>query len=152
MGVFEGPKSIGYTGSPRDTKDPKGTKGTWAPGHTEDTGGPWLAGGTGVNEGAGGTEDTWSTGGTKTGYQFYTIPILLTLVQLLFFLETSSSDCFNIIIAQKMNFSIKDFFSKCEQIRMKLRILSHLMKKSLKENFIFCALNKRSFEYVIMNK
>ena len=42
-------------------------------------------------------------------------------------------------IAQKMKFSIKDFFSKCDQIRKKLRIWSHLLKKSLMENFIFCA-------------
>ena len=41
--------------------------------------------------------------------------------------------------AQKMKFSIKDFFSKWEQIRRKLRIWSHLLKKSLMENFIFCA-------------
>ena len=40
--------------------------------------------------------------------------------------------------AQKMKFSIKDFFSKCDQIRRKLRISSHLLKKSLMENFIFC--------------
>ena len=39
--------------------------------------------------------------------------------------------------AQKMKFSIKDFFSKCEQIRRKLRICSHLLKKSLVGNFIF---------------
>ena len=38
-----------------------------------------------------------------------------------------------------MKFSIKDFFSKCDQIRKKLRIWSHLLKKSLMENFIFCA-------------
>ena len=36
--------------------------------------------------------------------------------------------------AQKMKFSIKDFFSKCDQIRRKL-----LLKKSLLEVFIFCA-------------
>ena len=36
-------------------------------------------------------------------------------------------------------FSFKDFFSNCEQILRKLRIWSHLLKKSLKENFIFCA-------------
>ena len=42
--------------------------------------------------------------------------------------------------AQKMKFFIKDFFSKFDQIRRKLRILSHLLKKSLMENFIFCAL------------
>ena len=41
--------------------------------------------------------------------------------------------------AQKIKFSIKDFFSKCDQIRRKLRLWSHLLKKSLKENFIFCA-------------
>ena len=40
--------------------------------------------------------------------------------------------------AQKMKFSIKDFFSKCDQIRWKLRIWSHLLKKALIENFIFC--------------
>ena len=39
--------------------------------------------------------------------------------------------------AQKMKFSIKDFFSKCYPIRRFLRIWSHLMKKSLMENFIF---------------
>ena len=37
------------------------------------------------------------------------------------------------------NFSIQDFFSKCDQIRKKLRICSHLLKKALIENFIFCA-------------
>ena len=41
--------------------------------------------------------------------------------------------------AKKMKFSIKDFFSKCEQIRRKLQIRSHLLKKSFMENFIFCA-------------
>ena len=37
-----------------------------------------------------------------------------------------------------MKFSITDFF-KCDQIRRKLRIWSHLLKKSVMENFIFCA-------------
>ena len=41
--------------------------------------------------------------------------------------------------AQKMTFCIKDFFSKCDQIGRKLRIWSHLLKKSLMENFLFCA-------------
>ena len=41
--------------------------------------------------------------------------------------------------AQKMKFSIKDFFSKCDQIRRKLHIWSHLLKKSLMQNFFFCA-------------
>ena len=39
---------------------------------------------------------------------------------------------------QKMKFSIKVFFSKCDQIRRTLRIWSHLLEKSLMENFIFC--------------
>ena len=39
--------------------------------------------------------------------------------------------------AQKMKFSIKDFFSKCDQIRSFLRIWSHLLKKFLMENFFF---------------
>ena len=41
-----------------------------------------------------------------------------------------------------MNFPIKYFFSKCDQIRGKLLIWSHLLKKSLMENFIFCAVQK----------
>ena len=62
-----------------------------------------------------------------------------------------------------MKFSIKDFFSKCDQIRSgwvlilvklraeacnftkintpPLRISLHLLKKFLMENFIFCAMN-----------
>ena len=40
---------------------------------------------------------------------------------------------------QKMKFSIKVFFSKCDQIRGFLRIWSYLLKKSLTENFIFRA-------------
>ena len=35
-----------------------------------------------------------------------------------------------------MNFSIKDFFSRYNQIRRKLRIWSHILKKSIMENFI----------------
>ena len=42
------------------------------------------------------------------------------------------------ITAQNMKFSIKDFFSKCDQIRSYLQIWSHLLKISLIENFIFC--------------
>ena len=41
--------------------------------------------------------------------------------------------------AQKMKFSIKDLFSKCDLIGSFPRIWSHLLKKSLMENFIFCA-------------
>ena len=47
-----------------------------------------------------------------------------------------------IYTAQKMKFYIKDFFSKCDQICRKLLIWSHLLKKSLLENFIVCAVLK----------
>ena len=40
------------------------------------------------------------------------------------------------ITAQKMKFSIKDLFSKCDRIRSLLRIWSHLLKKSLMKNFL----------------
>ena len=43
------------------------------------------------------------------------------------------------ISAQKVKFSIKGLFSKCDQIGSFLRIWSHLLKKSLMKNFIFCA-------------
>ena len=49
--------------------------------------------------------------------------------------------------AQKMKFSIKDSFSKYDQTRRKLRIWSHLLKKSLMENFIFCTL--RAIQYLV---
>ena len=44
------------------------------------------------------------------------------------------------ISAQKMKFSIKDLFSKCDQIRnVTNRIWSRLLRKYLMENFISCA-------------
>ena len=61
--------------------------------------------------------------------------------------ESSNSSASNLqhialITAQKMKYSIKDFFSKCDQTRSFLRIWSHLLEKSLMENFIFCAVVK----------
>ena len=50
---------------------------------------------------------------------------------------------------QKMKFSIKDFFSKCVQIRIFLRIWSHLLKKSLMKNFIFCAVLITSYYFQV---
>ena len=44
-----------------------------------------------------------------------------------------------------MKFLIKDFFSKCVQIRRKLWISSHLLEKSLMENFIFCVVEIKTF-------
>ena len=46
--------------------------------------------------------------------------------------------CFN-TLHKKMKFPTEDFFSKCDQIRRKLRVCSCLIKNSLMENFIFCA-------------
>ena len=54
-----------------------------------------------------------------------------------------------ICTAQKMKFSIKDFFSKCDQIHSFLRIWSHLLKKSLMENFIFYAVILKSIETLL---
>ena len=65
-----------------------------------------------------------------------------------------------------MKFSIKDLFSKCDQICGKLRIWSYLLKKTLMENFIFRAVlltivarlclceykDQISFFYKILNK
>ena len=39
--------------------------------------------------------------------------------------------------AEKMKFSIKAFFSKCDQIHSFQQIWSHLLKKSWMKNFIF---------------
>ena len=46
-----------------------------------------------------------------------------------------------------MKFSIEDFFSKYDQICIFLRIWSHLLKKSLMENFIFCAVLPRILSF-----
>ena len=37
------------------------------------------------------------------------------------------------------DYTFKDFFSKCDQVRSFLLIWSNLLKKFLMENFIFCA-------------
>ena len=43
-----------------------------------------------------------------------------------------------------MKFSIEDFLSKYDQIRSKYdQIWAHLLKKSLIENFILCAVHDR---------
>ena len=46
--------------------------------------------------------------------------------------SSDGSNCIVNVTAQKMKFSITDFFSKCDQIRS-------FLKKSVMENFIFCA-------------
>ena len=54
--------------------------------------------------------------------------------------------------ARKMKFSVKDFFSKCDQTRSFLRIWSHLLEKFSMENFIFCAVKDLSPENVVSIK
>ena len=52
-----------------------------------------------------------------------------------------------------MKFSIKDFSCKCDQILRKLRIWSHLLKKSLMENFIFlCSVPNNQRQNLKTNK
>ena len=53
-------------------------------------------------------------------------------------------DCFRDVwtrrtLQKKWSFPFKNFFSKCDQIRRKLRFWSHLLKKSLMEKSIFWA-------------
>ena len=59
----------------------------------------------------------------------------------------------SVYIAQKVKFAIKDFSSKCDHIRRKLRIWSHLLEKSLMEKFIFCAvIFEKCFKFLITTK
>ena len=51
--------------------------------------------------------------------------------------------------AQKMKLSITNFFTKGDRIRRKIWIWSHLLKKSLMENFVFCALLGKSLSELL---
>ena len=52
---------------------------------------------------------------------------------------------------KKLKFSIKDFFSKCDQIRSFLRIWLHLLKKSFMENLIFYVVYDEYIETIFWN-
>ena len=86
-------------------------------------------------------DDAWETlllkrkGGWQTFFSFLE-KLLLEPARILIRIRIKTY-----LIAQKTKFSIKDFFSKCDQIPRKWQIWSHLLKKSLKENFIFCAVS-----------
>ena len=54
--------------------------------------------------------------------------------------------------AQKKKFFIKDFYCKWDQIRSFLRIWSHLQKKYLMENLIFCQLGNSDYPGSFQNK
>ena len=51
-----------------------------------------------------------------------------------------------------MKFSNKDFFSKYDQLRWKLRICFHLVKKSLMKNLIFYAVLDLFMQFINYNK
>ena len=57
----------------------------------------------------------------------------------LYLINCTISTCHIRRFSQKMKFSIKDFFTKCGQIRRRVWIWSHSLKKSQIENFIFYA-------------
>ena len=52
---------------------------------------------------------------------------------------------------QKLKFSIKDFFGKCDQIRNFLRLWLYSLKESLIEKFIFVQL-KMVYQKVLKEK
>ena len=52
--------------------------------------------------------------------------------------------------SQEMKFFIKGFYRKCDQICSSLGICSHLLKISLMEIFIFCAVSKGFWEISVL--
>ena len=54
-------------------------------------------------------------------------------------------------LQKKMKFSIKDFFSKCEQIRSFLWICSYLLKKSLTVKFMFCEVSLNDSNQILLS-
>ena len=93
------------------------------------------------------TEHIWTTASVLIFDSFHVNSSFPDCLKTLKTEKSNNENCLNVTVhslskhytAQKMKFSIKDFFSKCDQIRRKLRISSHLLKKSLMENLIFCA-------------
>ena len=63
------------------------------------------------------------------------IPSFLLKAIFIYYLNYEAYDT-----VQKMKFSIKNSFSKCDQIHSFLRIWSYLLKKSSMENLTFCTL------------
>ena len=55
--------------------------------------------------------------------------------------QNSQGSPSGVTLYKKLKFSVKCFFSKCDQICKKLRIWSHLLKKFIMENFTFCAVS-----------
>ena len=59
-----------------------------------------------------------------------------------YFIGNDIEDVFSMVLftAHKKKFSIKDFFSKSDQIRSILRIWSHLLKKSFGKRHFLCSI------------
>ena len=56
------------------------------------------------------------------------------------------------LLVHKNKAFIKDFFSKCDQIRRSWRFLqiwSHLLKTSLMESFVFCPVYRVKFKPIV---
>ena len=49
-----------------------------------------------------------------------------------------------------MKFPIKDFFNENDHMRRNLQIWSHLLKKSLMRNFIFCAVYAPNIQQICL--
>ena len=56
--------------------------------------------------------------------------------------------CKHTSLHKKWSFPLRISFSKCDQIRSNLRIWSHLLKKSIMENFIFCAVRHKYLKVI----
>ena len=69
-------------------------------------------------------------------FSFLSISMLKKKMMNQFFLEILLINHSYNFTVQKIKFSIKNFFSKCDQILSKLPIWSHLLTKSLMKNFI----------------
>ena len=48
-----------------------------------------------------------------------------------------------------MNFFIKDFLSKCDHIRRKLRIRSHLLKKPYEKLYLLCSVPTKNPDFIV---
>ena len=70
----------------------------------------------------------------KVTYYFFLLPDLNIL-------DTTFAErtCYLFFSAQKMKFSIEDFFRKCDRIHRNLRIWSHLLKNPQKKLHFLCS-------------
>ena len=83
--------------------------------------------------------------GRDTMSYFWSLFLIVVFLKIMRFCNNSNFELLPIfsvcVTAQKVKFFIKDIFSKCDQIHSFLWIWSHLLKKSLMENFIFWVVN-----------